>query len=130
MQALNSNGHAGPLFVQHLINELPRTWLQAGLVDVMGLLAEKENPLSDQEKRVARSFALAALAGELAIKWGILPWDVGCVKDAFIAIFKNWRANQPKSTQSKEHTQIIEKISDAIHSHGDARFPICTGRPQ
>ena len=70
-------GHAGPLFVQHLIDELPKLSLQAGLADVMGLMADQENPLGDQEKRVARAFAVAVLAGELAIKWGILPLSAG-----------------------------------------------------
>jgi putative DNA primase/helicase len=91
-------GHPGPLFVQHLINELPRISLPAGVTDIMGRLADKDNPLNPQEVRVARSFALIALAGELAVKWGVMPWAIGCVKDAAVAIFKNWRANQPKSS--------------------------------
>ena len=44
------------------------------------------------------------------------------VKNAVATIFKNWRSTQPKSTQSKEHAQVIERILDAIHSHGDSRF--------
>jgi len=120
--AAKDYGHAGPLFVTKLIDNLPGVSLQAGLTDILNQIDDKDNPLSDQEKRVARSFALIALAGELAIKWGVLPWTMGCVKAAAIAIFKNWRATQPKSARGKEDAQIRERILDFIQTHGGARF--------
>jgi putative DNA primase/helicase len=73
--------------------------------------------LNPQESRVARSFAVIAMAGELAVKWGILPWKQNSALDAAVRIFERWRATQPVSNKSKEHAQILERISDFIDSH-------------
>jgi len=112
-------GFAGPMFVSWLIQKLPALSLQEKLTDSLKLFG---NDLSAQEGRVARSFALVAVAGELAIEWGVLPWRKQSASDAALAVFKNWRAAQPKSAKSKEHGQILERIVDFIEKHGDARF--------
>jgi putative DNA primase/helicase len=85
-------------------------------------LKEFGTGLSAQDTRVARSFAVAALAGELAIEWGVLPWPPRSSLLAAIEIFKHWQATQPKSAQSKEHADILKNISDFIGAFGDTRF--------
>ncbi len=78
--------------------------------------------LSAQELRVLRSFALIAVAGELAIEAGILLWGPGLVQFAAKQLFDKWRAAQPHGGTSREHAQILEKISDFIERHRDTRF--------
>ena len=77
--------------------------------------------LNAQETRVARGFGIAALAGELAIEWGIVPWEKGEALTSAIAIFGHWRIAQPRSPKGKEHVQIAELITDFVDKHG-SRF--------
>jgi putative DNA primase/helicase len=116
-------GHAGPMFVERLIAELPNLALGTKLVgSLQDLKGSFVSNLNAQEERVARGFALAALAGELATDWGILPWKSGSVRQAVFEIFANWRAAQPESTKSKEHTQILSTITDGINRFSESRF--------
>jgi putative DNA primase/helicase len=112
-------GHAGPLFVSQLIKEASKLSLPSMLAGSLKGFGDGLNP---QESRVARSFAVIALAGELAIKWSILPWNHKIAWDAAVRIFKHWRATQLASTKSREHAQILERISDFLDSHSDSRF--------
>jgi putative DNA primase/helicase len=58
------------------------------------------------------------LAGELAIEWGILPWTANSALLAAVEIFNHWKATQPKSDKSKEHTQILNGVRDFIETRG------------
>ena len=62
------------------------------------------------------------MAGELAIKWSILPWKEGSAIIAAVEIFKHWQTTQPQSKKSKETEQILESLSDFIDTHGNSRF--------
>lgn len=86
-------------------------------------LANKAFVTSDmepQELRVARTFALIALAGELATNYGVTGWQKGDAKAAAIECFKQWR--QQRGTGSTEHKEILEKIRDFTERYGDTRF--------
>ena len=78
--------------------------------------------MNAQESRVARGFGLAALAGELAIEWRIVPWEKDEALTSAITIFGHWRAAQPRSPRGKEHAQIAELIMDFVDKHGNSRF--------
>jgi putative DNA primase/helicase len=112
-------GHAAPMFVKTLIDKMPALDLHAKL----GALYQKfGNDLSAQEGRVARVFATVALAGELAIEWGIVPWIADDAGNAALKIFGYWKEAQPQSAKSREHTQILKRIADFIDTHADSRF--------
>ena len=112
-------GQAGPAFVGRLTKELPELSLGEGLADIISAYTE---PLSAQQQRVWRSFATVALAGELAAKWGILPWEKNIAADAARKLFDLWLDNQSQNTTSREEAQIRKNISDFIDRHGDSRF--------
>jgi putative DNA primase/helicase len=111
-------GHVGPLFIERLIANYSGLGLSVRLANT---LKEFGNDLSAQDARVARSFAVAALAGELAIEWGILPWKRNSALIAAVEIFKHWQATQPKSNRSKEVAHLLKAILDFIQTYG-ARF--------
>jgi putative DNA primase/helicase len=113
-------GVAGPLFVERLIDELSSGLsLSTRLAETMPRFGDD---LNAQETRVARGFGIAALAGELAIEWGIVPWEKGEALTSAISIFGHWRAAQPRSPKGKEHAQIAELITDFVDKHGNSRF--------
>jgi putative DNA primase/helicase len=111
-------GHAGPMFVQWLIEYLPTLGLKQRLSEMTKQLGDGLPP---QEERVARSFALIAVAGELAIEAGILPLEVNCFVQAAKKLFTIWQAVQPHAS-SREHAKILEAVLSFILRHGDTRF--------
>ena len=114
-------GCAGPAFVQRLIEEHGTINLAAELTKIMQEF-EKGETLTAQEKRVARSFAVVALAGELASQWKILPWQKGHATTAAHELFGIWRTAQPQAPHGMETAQILNRIIKFIDNHGNSRF--------
>lgn len=113
---LKHYGHVGPAFIRKLMDDkrdfpaLLNTYLQPFNSDAK----------TNLEKRAATVFAIIALAGELAIEYGILPWEQTYAWDAALIAFQRWQTYQgPGQT---EDTQILQAISDFIAKHGDSRF--------
>ncbi|AOE87953.1 DUF927 domain-containing protein [Pseudomonas sp. TCU-HL1] len=109
-------GHAGPEFIRQLlasgeVGKLPE-WLAA--------MVNKYPSTSGQESRAAERFALVALAGELAIKFGLLPLPAGHVQAALLDLFDLWCAG--RGDGPSENRQILKSIADFIARHGDTRF--------
>jgi putative DNA primase/helicase len=126
--AAEDYGFAGPTFVEYLIKYRGVLALKERLAKASATLSNGDS-LSAQEGRVLRSFALIALAGELAGEAGVLPWEVGSVEKAAKHLFDTWRASQPQGATSREHAQILKKICDFIEAHIDSRFSDINWRP-
>jgi putative DNA primase/helicase len=88
--------------------------LPSRLAEILKSFGDDRNA---QECRVAQGFAAVALAGELAIEWGILPWKIKAAHDATVEIFKHWRSTQPQSKQSREHAQILKGVRDFLETY-------------
>jgi putative DNA primase/helicase len=116
--ACSHYGYAGPEFIAELINRYQGLNLPARLDNALQKFENIDGPLGAQDRRVARSFALAALAGELAIEWGILPWKKDSALIAAMEIFHQWKQTQPQSTGSKETQQILKAVYDFIQTYG------------
>ncbi|MCU6498917.1 DUF927 domain-containing protein [Rugamonas sp. A1-17] len=112
-------GHAGRRFVQHMAAA------RAQGVDFSGRLADvlvQFDAPDGQERRAARVLAVAALAGELAIEFGITDWKSGEPIRSAVQAFKSWQSQRGSSGQSAEHVGIVQAVSDFIDRCGDARF--------
>lgn len=111
-------GHAGPRFVEALV-PAQREGLQ---------LSDELKPILDrfgvegQERRAARTFAVCALAGELAVRWEIVPWEPGAAIAAARHAFDLWRQQRSGNGLGAEHAAILRAVSDFIDRHGSARF--------
>jgi putative DNA primase/helicase len=84
------------------------------------LKAFDDGNLSSQEGRAAKRFAITAMAGELAISYGITGWKTQTALKAAVQCFQRWRENFGSGDQ--EERQILEAIHDFIDKHGDSRF--------
>jgi len=51
-----------------------------------------------------------------------VSWQEGSAESAAIDLFEKWRKAQPETQKSKEHAQILEKVKDAISTHGTSQF--------
>lgn len=74
-----------------------------------------------QVRRVARSFALAATAGELAIDWGIAPWKEGEALRAAGHMLRAWLRGRP-TEGNLEDAQILAHVIDVMQRNWQARF--------
>lgn len=109
-------GHAGPTFIRKLLE-------QDQLEGLPSLLAQfcAQYPSSNgQESRAAERFALVAMAGELAIEFGILPLGTGHIQAAMLELFDVWRTGRGEGPS--EDRQILRAVADFIARHGDTRF--------
>lgn len=66
----------------------------------------------DQVKEVARRFALIALAGKLAIDWGVLPWEPMAADKAVAEVLGWWieRRGGAGSTEENQHVKLVRKF--------------------
>lgn len=74
-----------------------------------------------QVVRAAERFGLVAAAGELAAKFGIVPWPIGAARDAAAWALARW-IELRGGTEPAEARQAIEAVRLFIELHGDARF--------
>lgn len=109
-------GHAGPEFVRLLL----ASGEVANLPEWLAAMVAKYPSTSGQEGRAAERFALVALAGELAIKFGLLPLEKGHIQTAMLELFDVWRAGRGEGPS--EDRQILRAVADFIARHGDTRF--------
>jgi putative DNA primase/helicase len=113
-------GHAGPALVKAIIQQGNATLAAEHARYVQCLMTGNV-----QEDRVAsQTFALAALAGEVASQAGILPWPKGTALAAANAIFCLWCEARKANDQCSEHAAILADILDFINAHSSARFSV------
>ena len=109
-------GHAGPAFIERLTrHDVDLAAMLAETLERPGLKAE-----NGQEARAATAFGLAGLAGEIATRCGVLPWQQGEAMHAAEWGFNTWRAN--RGNGQTETRQILQAVADFIARHGDSRF--------
>lgn len=109
-------GHLGPAFVEQMLIQ-PQA---AALPDAFAEMRATFTAQSAQAGRVADRFAVLALAGELAISWGLLSWPAGTAADACRRLFGEWLARMGDG--NSEDRQILRGIADFIALHCDSRF--------
>lgn len=112
----NHYGHTGVMMVTHLLKQAKKEWFVAAFVEQRKAFDTE----SAQAGRVADRFAVMALAGELAIGYGILPWPVGAAQAACKLLFNEWLLRVGDG--NTEDRQIAQSITHFITVHGDSRF--------
>ncbi|KWE57492.1 DUF927 domain-containing protein [Burkholderia sp. MSMB2157WGS] len=118
--AAENFGWAGVAFVERLIADLA-TGVKLG--ERLDAMVDKFGAQDGQERRVARAFAMCAMAGEMATGYGILPWTDGDALAAALASFKAWKSYRPSSKLSNsEDAQILQSVLDGIERFEDTKF--------
>jgi putative DNA primase/helicase len=93
--------------------------------DEMRTLFYEELPADadSQVLEIARRCAMVALAGELAIKWEILPWEPGGAVEAAQTVL-TWWITRRDGVGSIEESQHIKIIRAYLVEHGASRFTV------
>lgn len=82
---------------------------------------EHANDAGNQAQSVAGRFALTACAGELAARFGVVPWPEGEAMKAAAVCFKAWLIENGDGAAFEEQA-AVEQVRAFIAAHGDSRF--------
>ncbi|MBW4934461.1 DUF927 domain-containing protein [Marinobacter sp. F4206] len=116
-QATNQHyGHAGPAFVEAVLEDSRDLKHHYAAIMMRSEFTGRDG----LESRAAGTFALIAMAGELATDYGLTGWDKGAAIEAALEMFAAWRENRGK--EKDETSQILASIREFIAKHGNARF--------
>jgi putative DNA primase/helicase len=110
------HGHIGPAFVEKLLANDDRS----GLLDHFAHVRASFTEDNAQAGRVADRFAVIALAGEMAITYGLVPWTPGSALIDCQLLYGEWLSRV--GSGNAEDRQILSSVSDFIAKHGDSRF--------
>ena len=123
-QARNHYGHAATAFLKNLCEEWNnRAELTAKLkkLETEWLANAVPKGSDGQVRRVAARFALVAIAGELAVTMGVLPWPTGEASRAARTCFKAWLDRRGHHGAS-ERERGLRAVVDFLSLHGLSRF--------
>jgi uncharacterized protein (DUF927 family) len=123
-------GTAGPAFVEALLAE----GLDAAAQQIKAAIAEFRqanvvDSADGQVKRVADRFAFIGAAGELAIKFKIVPWESGSASSAAAALFRAWLDTRG-GTEPTEVRNMISQVRGLIERFGGSRFDPVISDPE
>jgi uncharacterized protein (DUF927 family) len=110
------HGHLGPEFVERLLASDDRPGLLGDFAGIRASFIED----NAQAGRVADRFAVIALAGEMAIAYGLLPWTPGSALADCRLLYGEWLSRV--GSGNAEDRQILAGILDFIDKHGSSRF--------
>ncbi len=119
--AITAHGSAGPKWLELLVRdrvELINT-LPDGLESYIRSLA-KGQVLGGQAARVARRFAICALAGDLATRFGLTGWSEGQALEAVGKCFDAWLRGGGGADH--ERVRLLAQVRGFIEKHGESRF--------
>jgi len=118
--AITAYGTAGPAFVRKLISDFVTGDEVRGLIHEF-VRATIPADADGQVERAAERFGLISAAGELAARFGIVPWPAGAARHAAAWALKRW-IELRGGTEPAEARQAIQCVRLFIEQHGDARF--------
>jgi putative DNA primase/helicase len=112
-------GHAGPAFVLVLVESYSDEAQASELQTAFAEMRQAFPASTGQEDRAAARFAVVALAGEIAIDTGLLPWPKGTARAAMQEMFKQWVGFRGRG--QSEDGKILRAVSAYIDRNA-ARF--------
>ena len=115
-------GVAGPAFVKSLLDEkVSAAVVRQNVNDVIAHMFVDASNDEGQARRVARRFALVAVAGRMAIGAGIVDWDADAFLEGICELFDGWVAARGDGG-SIEEAQILSRARLFWARYGESRF--------
>lgn len=114
-------GTAGRAFVAALLKDKASARRLAQQVEDELFRDHVKVDAGSQVQRVAKSFAVAAAAGELAASWGIVPWKAGAAQHAAGLMLCAWMRSRP-TLGNAEESRILAHVAGVIQNNWQARF--------
>lgn len=121
-QAKLHYGHAGPAFVEALLADRDAQ-IAIARVEIDQFVHDVSDPGDDPEVgRVAARFGLIAAAGEMAVRFGILPWREGAADTAARICYAAWKDSRGDGTLSHDERDALSTLKQFFELHGSSRF--------
>lgn len=113
-------GTAGPCFLERLIKDMAMRGEKTIVEEIIRRRDEVVRTLVNGDKdsavnRVAYRFALVAVAGELAVRYGVVPWGIN---DVFVFVkecYQAWR--RQFVTGEQKELDLLQKLVDHFESN-------------
>jgi putative DNA primase/helicase len=116
--AAKNYGHAGRAFLERLTRD--KRDMPVHLEAIKRADEFITSGGEGQDKRAAARFAIVAMAGELAIEYGIVPWPKRTALAAAKEAYQAWQSQRTRGND--EPRQVLNAVESFIDRHGDARF--------
>ncbi len=113
-------GHTGPAFAKRLLDERDSWSAIASHVKEFSTRLAGDGA-DGQVQRVARRFALAAVAGELATRWQLTGWPAGAAVAAAKTCLEAWIVRRG-GKGNLEPAQVLAQVRAFLEQHGESRF--------
>ena len=127
------HGTAGRAFLAMLVQARAagEAELRDAITETRGafLAAHLPAAASEQARTVAMRFALVAVAGEMAMDRGVLPWPQGEATRAAAAGLAAWLSDWDDATSS-EDAKAVQAVRSFIEKHGEARSGLIRQHPE
>jgi len=119
--AAQAHGAVGVAWLRHIVQD--RVELVDFISDGMRQFVAEVVPLGSvgQVERVARRFALVAVAGELASHYNLTGWERGEADRAAKACFASWLEGFG-GTGNREERDVLAQVRGFFEAHGASRF--------
>ena len=120
--AVENYGTAGPAFVGKILEHGPEEVTR--IVDELtqAFVGEQTTAEADgQVRRAARRFGLIAAAGELAQRWGVVPWRSSCAGNGVARAYSDWLAARGGADSAESLAQIA-LVRRFIEEFGESQF--------
>jgi putative DNA primase/helicase len=114
-------GVAGPAFVDAVASN--RAAVAMALKSGISGFTKSNVPAqaNGQVARAARRFGLIAVAGEMGVRVGVLPWPTGEASRAAAVLFERWLEGRG-GTGAAEDREAVAKVRAFLEAHGSSRF--------
>ena len=125
-QARDNYGVGRPAFVQALLdNKVDYAFLRNRVAEFVAKY--KPERAHSQVQRAAERFGVISVAGELAIEYGVVPWEAGASESAAAWAFKQWFERRgPGSFEERQAISAADSDEAAVRWAKSARS--CGGR--
>lgn len=121
-----NHGQASIIFIERLVADPEAAVAEVKTTQAAFVRDHCPAGADGQVKRTAMRFGLVAAAGELATRFGILPWEVGEASRATATCFKAW-IDARDGIEPHEERAAIELVRHFMERHGDSRFVKLSG---
>jgi uncharacterized protein (DUF927 family) len=119
-------GTVGEKWLRWLVGNRPKlaTFISDGVRQFAKEYAptDSKGKIDGQIERVARRFALVAVAGELATHAGLTGWIEGEAERAVGRCFKAWLESFGGGTINKEAGSVLARVKEFFEPYGESRF--------
>ena len=119
--AIRYHGAVGLAWLRYLVAD--RAALIESIADGIRQFVQENTPAdaAGQVQRVARRFALVAVAGELASHYGLTGWPEGEADNAARLCFAAW-LDAFGGTGNREERAMLSQVRAFFEAHGTSRF--------